>query len=79
MEAFLKFREVLYKLIGGVASLGGYNLFSHDNRLSVLNIIVLATGTSCPFIYIWTIATCNDDLRFSAIAYFGSGIQVTIT
>lgn len=79
MEAYLQFRVVLHEWIGFVASLGGYELFQTDRRISLFNIVVLASGMVCPFIYLWTIITCDGDLRFLAIAYYGAGIQVTVT
>lgn len=78
MEAYLQFRNVLHKWIGTAAVIGGYDLFNLDRRPSVFNLIAIATGVAAPFLYLYTIYTCDGDLRFSAIAYFGAGIQASI-
>lgn len=78
MESYSLFRIVIYKWIGAVASLAGYDLFHQDRKISAYNRFTLAVGVACPLLYTYAIVTCDGDLRFTAITYFGAGIQVTL-
>lgn len=76
MDAYQSFKTILYKWIGLAASLFGHEMFNPDLKISAYTVLAVGVGLTFPILYTWTVYHCDGDLRFSAIAYYGTGIQV---
>lgn len=77
MDPHSQFRTIIDKWIGMVALMGGLDLSRKNKKTRVYTVVTVAVATAFPFIYFYTIYKYDGDLRFSAIAYFGAGIQVS--
>lgn len=77
MDAYLSFETILYKWIGFIASLMGHDIFNRDLKISAKTVATVTVGLLYPVLYTWTIYNYDGDLRFGAMAYYGTSVQVS--